>query len=407
MIIQITKRQFGIKKLCMYFCIALLTVPFIGVANFSVLIGFQKFSWINVALKYMRYIDTIIMTFGIFVYKIIEKKRNSQLAILIAISYLYLVIITLSKGGTHISQLIYVIIQILFWDLILFQDAKYTISLVGILNFFAFLNFLCILAYSQEGGLISYSVNQRAFYKGNYFLGYDNAYIVLCLPLICLNFSLYYMLKRKIYLLFAIMCIISELMINSACTYIGMIVGSLFFLFTFFKNNKGIVKYLLIYLAVFIGLTLLLLSLTNNDYINRYLYNLFEKNLSSTRLILWMHGVEHFMDSPIWGNGYLVSTFSNGYTTPHNAILEWSCFGGIIFCICMLLIIYTTFVKILYFEDKVVCRILASGVVGFLSAYFAEGYSIHITYWLFLIIVLLLNNCEQWIDRFINKEDIT
>ena len=69
-------------------------------------------------------------------------------------------------------------------------------------------------------------------------------------------------------------------------------------------------------------------------------------------------------------------------------LLEWLTQGGIVETVGYIVLIYIVLRQLNKYIESYSAKILFNGIVAFMFAYMAEGYSMYISYWLFLLMLL-------------------
>ena len=189
--------------------------------------------------------------------------------------------------------------------------------------------------------------------------------------------------------------LVSEIVIKSAATSIAL---ACFVMLTLLQNNKMIVKLVykplnifLLYFACFFGFVVLKFQYI----IDRGIYLLFKKGLDTTRWRLWNEGLDKIEKSWLYGYGYRTETFGNNFLTPHNMFLEWMTQGGVIEFAGFVLLFYISLNQLYKHIDSYSAKVLFNGIIALMFAYMAEGYSIHISYWLVLLVLLASSRIGQ------------
>lgn len=384
--IRIYKTQ-AIKRVFFF----MLILPTIGVINFrNQYIGLPDLSWISRLLDSFYALSVCIMFFYM-IYKAYRKRFFfEKTTVLILVLYFYIFFRTLMVDYDINRAVVNVLIMIPVLELSIqtFQDMS---AFVGVLNFFNIINFISVLLLYSSKGLKYWSNVTKQYWVDNYFLGYDNGFIILILPLICYNLILYAANKKKRYLVYIVVCVLTEIIIFSASSMVAL---GLFLLFYLFGNNKflkSIIYNPLTSVLGYFGAFFLLVIYRFNTFINKTMNFLFHKTLSGARNRLWETGLERVKQKFLFGYGFGKVELVGGYNAAHQMVLEWLLQGGIIE-----LIIYTIllFIVLSILRNKIEyknAQIIYNGIIAFIVAYIAESYSTYAYYWVFLSLFVIAN----------------
>lgn len=399
-------RQFkiNISYIAKYIFLFILLIPFMGISNFQRISQLDHFGFLNNVINKLWYINVMIIIAYAAYFFLYTRKFLSVSCFLIICIFFYLLLRTLLGGGSGYRNIITFILLSLFGEICLLKKRENFLIFVDTINMFIIINFVFIVRYIGQGGLVYWSVREQRTWKGYYLLGYDNGFIIIILPLICFSLILYRETGRKKYIIILVIQILSEVLVKSAAALIALIC---FGVFTLLQNNKLFIKIfykpwniLFLYFACFYGFVVLKVQYV----INSVIYFLFKKGLDTTRWRLWNEGLEKAEKSWIFGYGYRTEIFGKNYLTPHNMFLEWLTQGGIIEFFGYFVLIYLTLKQLNKHIETYQAKVLFNGIIAFMFAYMAEGYSMYMSYWLFLIVLLLssrlgnlryLFNCKQ------------
>lgn len=374
-----------------FFFFFVLILPTIGIINLrNQYIGLPDLSWISSLLDFF-YMLSISMIFYYVVYKVFKGTLSlGNTTGLILILYFYIFVRTFVVDYDINRAVVNVIIMILMIELSV-QTIQDLAAFVGVLNFFGILNLISILLLYPSKGLKFWSDVTKRYWVDNYFLGYDNGFIILAIPLLCYNLILYGNYKKKRYLACIGVCILTEVMIFSASSVIAL---GIFLLFCLLGETRYIKKILYnpftsiigVYVAFFILVICRFLTL-----VNKIVYFLFQKTLSGARNRLWEKGLERVGQRCLFGYGFGKVELGGGYNAAHQMVLEWLLQGGIVELIMytiLLLTVLSALSKKIKYKNA---RIIYNGIVSVLVAYIAESYSTYAYYWVFLSLFVFAN----------------
>lgn len=384
--IRICKTQ-AIKRVFFFIII----LPMIGIVDLrNKYIGLPDLSWISKLLD-LFYMLSACMILFYMVHKAYRGKLFfEKTTFLILILYFYIFLRTLLVDYDLKKAVVNVLIMIPVIELSI-QTLQDMSIFVGVLNFFNIINFISVLFLYSTEGLKYWSNATKRFWVNNYFLGYDNGFIVLILPLLCYNLILYNMNKKKRYLVYVLICILTEIMIFSACSMIAL---GVFLLLHFWGKNKifkSIIYNPLTSIGGCFGAFFILVICRFILIVNKVMNFLFHKTISGARNKLWETGIERVKQKFVFGYGFGKVELVGGYNAAHQMVLEWLLQGGIVE-----LIIYTIllFAVLSVLNKKIEYKsilIIYNGIISFLVAYIAESYSTYAYYWVFLSLFVIAN----------------
>ncbi len=392
--------KINVSYLVKYIFLFLLIIPFIGISNFQRIAQLNKLSFLSSLANILWYSNICIIAIYVLYIFMHTRKFLSVSCFLMVCIFSFLFVRTLlaraSTGeGSGLRNLITFILLVIFGELYIFKKKENFLAFVDVVNTFIFLNFLFIIRYIGQGGLVYWSVREQRIWKGYYLLGYDNGFIIFIMPLACFCLILYRQTANKKYIVMLMIQLVSEIVIKSAATSIAL---ACFVMLTLLQNNKMIVKLVykplnifLLYFACFFGFVVLKFQYI----IDRGIYLLFKKGLDTTRWRLWNEGLDKIEKSWLYGYGYRTETFGNNFLTPHNMFLEWMTQGGVIEFAGFLLLFYISLNQLYKHIDSYSAKVLFNGIIALMFAYMAEGYSIHISYWLVLLVLLASSRIGQ------------
>lgn len=398
------RTKINISYLVKYIFLFLLLIPFMGISNFERISQLDKLGFLNKGINSLWYANVIIIiTYAIYIF-LYTRRFLSVPCFLIVCIFSYLFLRTFLGNGSGYRNIITFILLALFGELYVFKKKENFLVFVDTINMFIIINFIFIVRYIGQGGLVYWSVREQRTWKGYYLLGYDNGLIIVILPLICFSLILYRETGRKKYIIILIIQILSEVMVKSAAALIAL---ACFGLFSLLQNNKLFIKVfykpwniLLLYFVCFYGFVVLKVQYI----VNKVIYLLFRKGLDTTRWRLWNEGLEKAEKNWICGYGYRAQIFGKNYLTPHNMFLEWMTQGGIIELLGYFILIYMALKQLNKHIESYSAKVLYNGIISFMFAYMAEGYSMYMSYWLFLIVLLLSSRLENLSYLFNDKQ---
>lgn len=373
-------------------------MPFVNIPDFNYVQGWEWLGTFSSALRLLRVFNLALGYSIVLVFGIVRKLEISPGCILCILPYGYLVVRTALAGGTReLKNLFVFLMMLLLAEIIFLRKAEWFLTLVNVLNFYTLINFLFILRYVGQGGLVSYSVQEQRYWSGYYFLGYDNALILIVLPLIEINLVLYHYGKNRKYLLIIGIQIISEILVFSV-TSLGILIA--FITFWFCRNRKLICKILyqpacvlgmyFIFFCVMIGV------MRGQEFFNAVLSKWIGKNIESARLSLWEIGIQKAKDYFFFGEGYNMGIYYTYYKSPHTMLLEWMGQGGIVFAILNLLAIYFSLRQLYKNKQHYEALVIYNGIIAFMLGYTFESYGIHTVFWTFSFVLLIGANIERF-----------
>lgn len=384
--IRIAKTQI-IKRVFWF----MLILPTIGVINLrNQYIGLPDLSRISDLLNFFYMLGGGIILFYI-AYKAFGGKISLRInTVLILTLYLYIFLRTLVIDYDINKAVVNVLIMIPVIDLSIqtMQDME---AFVGVLNFFNIINFISVLFLYQSKGLKYWSNVTKRYWVDNYFLGYDNGFIILIIPLLCYNLILYAYNEKKRHLVYILICVVTEIMIFSASSMIALI---LFFLFCFLGENKCfklIIYNPLTSIMGYFGAFFILVVCKFLTVANQIVNFLFHKTISGARNRLWEKGLERVGKKWLFGYGFGKVELVGGYNTPHQMVLEWLLQGGIVELIIYTVLLFIVLSALSKKIDNKNVRIVYNGIISILVAYIAESYSTYVYYWVFLSLFVIVN----------------
>ncbi len=376
-----------IKK--MFFLVIIL--PVIGIIDFRRdFLGFPDLSWISRSLDCFYLVNTCALFFYVFYRSFQRKFFLSKIAILIIFLYVYIFFRSFLVDHDLDRPVVNVLIMIPILELSIRTERDFS-SFTDVLNFFSFVNFVSILALYSSKGLKYWSDITEQYWVCNYFLGYDNGFIILILPLLCFNLILYNSSRKKRYLLYITICILTEVLVFSASSLIAIVI---FFILYFWGKHsyiKRIIYNPLINIVWCFVVFYILVMCRFLDWINNIAFLFFHKSLSAARSGLWEAGLDRIRQKLMFGYGFGRVELKGGYNAPHQMILEWLLQGGIIelgLYVIILFLVFSNLNSKLQFRNVL---IIFNGIISFLVAYIAESYSTYPYYWVFLSLFIFAN----------------
>lgn len=390
------KMQISPKRIGRFVLLTLFLMPYVGITNFNYVKGWTWLGSFSSVLSLMQKCNLILGFSVVLLSAITRKSKISIGCILCMLPYMYLIVRTILAGGTGVlKNLVVFLMMLMLVELVFLKKIEWFLCLVDSLNFYTLINFFFIIRYVGQGGLTYYSPYQQRYWRGYYFLGYDNGFIILILLLTVLNVLLYHYSKKVKYLLMIGVQIFSEILVFSVTSLIILVVWGIIFLFRKRKLIGKVIYQPLCFLLGYLILYWLVVVVRVQNFVNIVLNQLFRKDIESTRIILWEEGLQRAKNYFIFGQGYMMGNFGQGYLTPHTVLLEWMCYGGIVFVLLYLAAIFFSMQKLHKFERNHGATLIYSGIVAFMLGYMAEGYGTYIYFWAFLFLLLIGVNIEK------------
>lgn len=384
------------KEIGRFIVLLFFLMPFVNIPDFNYVQGWEWLGTFSSALRLLRVFNLALGYSIVLVLGIVRKLEISSSCILCILPYVYLVVRTALAGGTReLKNLFVFLMMLLLADVIFLRKAEWFLTLVNVLNFFTLINFLFILRYIGQGGLVYYSVHSHHYWKSYYFLGYDNGFIVLFLLVMIFNIMLYHYHKKKKYLLMFGIQLFSEMVVFSACSLIICTVWGAMLLFSKRDFIGRIVYQPMNFLLAYLVLYYMVVIVGSQDLANAIFSQLFAKNLENARIVLWKEGLQIAGKHFLFGQGYMIEVFRKEYVTPHTMLLEWIVYGGIVFAILFFIAIFYSLQQLCKFKMYYEAFVIFSGIAAFMFGYIAEGYGAYISFWAFLFVLLIGANIER------------
>ncbi len=309
----------------------------------------------------------IIVCYVISMFFINKLELNKTYTLLIY--YLILFIPTILYNGDIINLLINSI-NLLTWIILFNYNIKYNKNnfldaLEIIFYILIVINSITIFLY--PGGMYK---NSSGF-LANYFLGYDNNFILFILPSISISYLNSYRKYNKLSKRTIILYIISLLSLIKSWTVTSLIVFILFtiiyILFLLKDKYSKLIKNILFCILLIIGFIILI------KYTNIYEYitvNILKKDTTlSSRTIIWKIYIEYINKQPILGYGveYINELIlKTRYFHAHNLYLNLLYQGGIIELINFIYIIVLFYPKNSDKYSNFMKSIIISFLIGFI-----------------------------------------
>lgn len=384
--IKICKTQ-AVKRV-FFFMIILPTVGIIDLRNRY--IGLPDLSLVSKLFDFFYILGACIIIFYILHRALSGKLYFEKTTVLILILYLYIFLRTLLVDYDLKKAVVNVLLMIPVVELSV-QSLQDIAAFVGVLNFFNIINAISVLLLYPSRGLRYWSNITKRYWGDTYFLGYDNGFIVLILPLICYNLMLYGAYRKKRYLIYTAVCILTEIMIFSASSLVAL--GFFLLLYILGKNRhiQSIIYKPMLCIIGYFGAFFILVIGRFLTVVNKVMSFLFHKTLSGARNRLWETGVKLVKRSLLFGYGFGKVELVGGYNAPHQMVLEWLLQGGIIELIVYTLLIFMVLNRL---KDKIGYKsafLLYNAILSFIVAYIAESYSTYTYYWIFLSLFVIAN----------------
>lgn len=309
----------------------------------------------------------IIVCYVISMFFINKLELNKTYTLLIY--YLILFIPTVLYNG-DIFNLLINSINLLTWIILFNYNIKYNKNnfldaLEIIFYILIVINSITIFLY--PGGMYK---NSSGF-LANYFLGYDNNFILFILPGISISYLNSYRKYNKLSKRTIILYIISLLSLIKSWTVTSLIVFILFttiyILFLLKDKYSKLIKNILFCILLIIGFIMLI------KYTNIYEYitvNILKKDTTlSSRTIIWRIYIDYINKQPILGYGveYINELIlKTGYFHAHNLYLNLLYQGGIIELINFICIIVLFYPKNSDKYSNFMKSIIISFLIGFI-----------------------------------------
>ena len=219
--------------------------------------------------------------------------------------------------------------------------------------YFLIVTINCITLFVYPNGIV---FDKSIGWQPYYFIGNANRYAFVFIFAFFIN-AIYCIRKEKfsfrIYAL-TVVCVVSS--IKSGLSSTALIV-SLALLITLLLNNEFIRTLALKYIKYIIIITISLVLLMVGGGWKTHIFQETLKELTGETLsflergYIWSNAVKLIMESPIWGHGSFIASYSFGYAgalrSSHNTFLQLMIYGGIpTFIILMYLIFMTLKVSI-------------------------------------------------------------
>lgn len=264
----------------------------------------------------------------------------------------------------------------------------------NILNVFMLVNLISIIRFVKQGGMHLYVIDLRREMGSFYFLGYDNGFILILLPAFCLNLILAIKKNNIFYLVMAILCLVSEVMVGSACSLSAFVILMMLLLVskTFLYTNVIKKPWLII---ISVAIAFIVFVWLHSMYFNDWFDFLFNKNFMVSRWRLWKDGISKLEGHVLFGYGYKTLRYGRGYDSSHNMILDFLLQGGIVELAFYLYLFHATLKK-LSMQRSIESCIFFNAIVGFMAAYMAEGYNNYRSFWIFVVFMMIGNGIDKW-----------
>lgn len=391
------KIRVSMKQVGRFIILLLFLMPFVNISDFNYVQGLEWLGAFSSVVRLMQKVNLLLGCFVVLVFSIVQKVKLSTGCILCILPYAYLIVRTVLAGGIReLKNLLVFLMMLLLAEMIFLRKREWFLTLVDVLNFYTLINFFFILRYVGQGGLRYYSVREQRYLVGYYFLGYDNALILIVMLLLEMNLVLYHYGRDCKYLMMIVIQITSEILVFSV-TSLGILVA--FILFMLCRNRKWIHKILYrpacALWLYFIFFCLMIGVMKGQDLFNSVLNKWFGKNIESARLSLWELGIRKAKDYFLFGEGYTIGIYNKYYKSPHIMLLEWMGQGGIIFTILCVIAIYFSLQQLYKNKKAYEALVIYSGIIAFMLGYMFESYGIHTVSWTFPFVLLIGADIEK------------
>ena len=324
----------------------------------------------------------------------IYRRKLSNIIFLIAIYYLYQIIVTACLGGDLRSI---VMTSVQFSSLCLLAEiciTKNKIQYINIMTFimeiYIYINFITIIVF-PEGMYRTISTNNQY----NWFLGYKNQLINFMLPALMFSIINYYytskkknMLKNKVRMIALFICCIATAVIQwSAATLVIIFIMCMYVLLRKALSTK--IFNFKTYLLTNIILTFSIVVLRIQNLFSFIIVDILNKDITLTgRVYIWDKVMYYISQNFVLGYGVedysyrlLKMQFGNIYWLSNYAALHAHCRflevfyrGGIILLAIYVLILILTSKKLVSNKDTIFSMILSVSLFAYLTGMMTEWY---------------------------------
>ena len=318
----------------------------------------------------IKYCNIVLFLIISLKYIITRNKSKFSIALL-----LYIILLLISTKMSNYPNILgtfrayYVILTLsLYLDMGLKEYAfKITNILYKVLFIIIFVNFLTIILFPN-------GMYTTIYYSTNWFLGYDNTHIAIYLPAIMIM-----MIKKEIsnkwninYFLLIGFITYSVFFCFSANS---VVVYSIILFYILYREKidqmhiMNIKNYIIMYLAIFLGIVILRLQ----NLFSWFIVKVLGKNLTFTgRVHIWDRIIDLIKNKFILGYGKEKNEIISAklghksYSHAHNTILDILYKGGIVSLLIMSYIVYICSKELTKFKNNKIAKIISIILFDFL-----------------------------------------
>lgn len=359
-------------------------LPFMEIITFKYTVELCRFQFINEMMNYYLVVMCLGSVFIVFLKK--YDIKSNYVAIMIMISWGYLITNTIVKTGSADKRLIATICVLAVLSASI-NTVEQFVPILYALNIFCVVNAINVFLHIVTRGYTFLSPERHRIIEGYYLFGYDNGFFVFLLPTLCFDLLFYVAYKEKKYLVGVLIPIVTVIAVFSASSIIGMLAVAIVYL-GWKKLVRVFESRILIGCICIILVIAYSVIMSRQTYVNDLLFLVFGKTIYMARYDLWEHSLNLIRDKFLFGYGYRNIVISNGYRDTHNFLLDWLIHGGIIGLLLFVSMLAISFNEINKKQD---CykRVYFSCIIGFFVASLAESYMAYINYWCFLLILII------------------
>lgn len=398
-------KKSDIKKSFKVIFIAILLMPFFMPNLTEFAIRWQTF------LNKFKILAALIGTIG-FVCDIKRVKNNIKIILPIVIFFSIYVYATVSNNGdietaTINSITVVSCCIIICWAM---KDVKACLNAM-LINYkmLIYINLVSMLMYPN--GI--YSSGSSMYW----FLGYDNTFVWIFIPAICVALLLSQINNKRLLTLgnfiFISVCLVSVMMTWSAMALVGVM---LFIIFILYENISGKIRYSLvsnnnkifsvnfIFYSLMLNLSIAIFRI--QEIFSFFIENILKKSATLTgRDAIWDLSLLYIYQKPIGGYGceFTLDRFSKlhignfTFNHCHNLILNVMYEVGMIGLIILIYNIYLCYKRLTFNKNNICSRIIAVSLGIFIIVLITESYQKFIQ---IFIIFTLSGFITQIIDEY-------
>ena len=369
--------QFKIKKITIL--IFLLLIPSFKPTFFDV-IGI---------ISNIYKIMTLITFVGILLIHIIKKKNISNMALLFIIYELLIVMSTYIQRG-NVKESIISAINILNIILVIDFYSEYMNSflyaLMAHFEICVYINLATLLIWPN--GMYGRSSNAYSMTQ-EWFLGWDNIFIVWLFPALCIALLFMYYNKKKIRPMMLICAVVLTVLNNWVATAsVGIFIVISCISVPFIKKHFTPIKTFICAFAVFIFIVVV----QNFDFLKPIIEGVLQKDMTfNSRIGIWNNAMLAIKDNWLIGYGILYSNDMIkclGWKTAthcHNQYLQIFFQGGIILFVNYILIQIEAIKKLSQNWNSQVSKVIAYSIFAFNIMCITEPYNYGLMFLLFIL----------------------